>query len=130
MNAEQINQTIIRQAMRSCDLEEEKRQAWIPMHVVLSDMAPPTTGLRDVDALNAMELAHLAISIAVGNLGDSYGLLGVGGNMVVKTFDGHDAETLRQCVKPHFQQARWVRPETTRPGSREKYLVALHRCMP
>lgn len=116
--------------MHSWDLGEEEGQSWIPMHVVLSDMAPSTTGMRDVDARNAMELAHLAVTIAVGNSRDSRGLLGVGGNMVIKTFDGHDAESLRKQVKPHFQRALWVRPATTRPGSREKYLVGLHRCMP
>lgn len=130
MNAKQVDRAILQQAMHSWELKEDKGQAWIPMHVVLSDMAPPTTGMRDVDAQNAMELAHLAVSIAVGNLKDSHGLLGLGGNMVVKTFDGQDAEALRKEVKPHFQRALWVRPETTRPGSREKYLVALHRCMP
>lgn len=129
MSAEQINREEIHKALRILNTENQPTEQWNPLHVVLSDMAPPTTGMRDVDAQKATELAFLAADIALGYEREPQGVLQTGGNLVIKIYDGQDAENLRRRVRPHFQRTVWTRPETTRPGSREKYLVALQRLL-
>ena len=55
-----------------------------PFDVVLSDMAPNTTGIRDVDQIRSLELVEKIIRILPI-------ILKPGGNTVIKIFDSHDA---------------------------------------
>jgi 23S rRNA (uridine2552-2'-O)-methyltransferase len=88
-----------------------------PAHVLLSDMAPRTSGVPDRDHYVQIELADAALSLAVA-------VLAPGGSFVVKVFDGPDAQDFQARIKAHFGRVKRVRPEAVRKVSREFFLVA------
>ncbi len=87
-----------------------------PRNLVLSDLAPPTTGIRATDASRSMFLAETAARIAQA-------LLKNGGHFVCKIFEGEDLKAFKSNISPVFQQIRLFRPKATRKRSREVYLV-------
>ena len=88
--------------------------------LVLSDMAPKTTGSRFTDHCRQIELAQRAHELALA-------LLAPGGAMAVKVFDGQDANAYVTEVRKSFRQVKRLRPRATRKESREFFLVGLHR---
>jgi 23S rRNA (uridine2552-2'-O)-methyltransferase len=87
-----------------------------PADVVLSDMAPKLTGIRDRDQARAEEVADAAIAIARE-------LLRPGGHFVCKVFMGPGFERLVSEVRSSFQTSATRRPDASRKGSSELYLV-------
>ncbi len=86
--------------------------------LVTSDMAPKTTGIHGVDCARSLELVRAALEIA-GTL------LQPGGAFFAKIFMGPDVGPFVQReLTPRFERVKQVRPEATREGSREIYLVA------
>ena len=85
--------------------------------LVLSDMAPLTTGARDADHFAQIELATGALQVAVASLVS-------GGSFVVKVFEGQDAKAYELEVRKHFSTTKRVKPEAVRQNSREFFLVA------
>lgn len=94
-----------------------------PADVVLSDMAPRTTGDTFGDHVRQLELARLAAETALA-------LLRPGGHFVVKVFDGEEAHPFVQSLRPHFARCKRMRPEAVRQTSREFFLVCLERTAP
>jgi 23S rRNA (uridine2552-2'-O)-methyltransferase len=88
--------------------------------VVVSDLAPKTTGLRAVDQQRSLELAFLAWEWARK-------LLRVGGHFLVKVFEGPDTPALAAILKRNFSLCRPVKPAGSRPASREIYFVGLKK---
>ena len=88
-----------------------------PADVVLSDMAPRTTGNTLGDHVRQIELATRALELAIG-------MLRPGGAFIVKVFDGEDAHGFVQAIRPHFEKVKRVRPEAVRQQSREFFVVA------
>jgi 23S rRNA (uridine2552-2'-O)-methyltransferase len=88
--------------------------------VVVSDMAPKTTGQRQVDQQRSLELAYQAWDWARR-------LLKAGGHFLVKVFEGPDTPALAAILKRNFKHCRWVKPAGSRPASREIYLLGLGR---
>jgi 23S rRNA (uridine2552-2'-O)-methyltransferase len=88
-----------------------------PADIVLSDMAPLTTGNALLDHVVQIELATCAFTLACA-------VLVPGGHFVCKIFDGEDAHAFIQSVRPRFEDVRRVRPEAVRQNSREFFLVA------
>ena len=86
--------------------------------VVVSDMAPKTTGMRQVDQQRSLELAFLAWEWATK-------LLRAGGDFLVKVFEGPDTGDLLAVLKANFRSCRPVKPAGSRPASREIYLLGL-----
>ncbi len=84
--------------------------------VVLSDMAPKTTGRKDVDALRSFELCRAALDSACD-------LLAPGGNFVCKIFQGGDFKQFEADVKKRFKQCRIFKPESCRKSSKEIYII-------
>lgn len=84
--------------------------------VVLSDMAPSTTGIRNTDAARSMELALRALEISIKVLSSR-------GRMVCKVFEGEDIGRLRNLAAAGFRDLRLLRPAATRKRSRELYLI-------
>ncbi|MEF8814793.1 MAG: 23S rRNA (uridine(2552)-2'-O)-methyltransferase [Halovenus sp.] len=91
-----------------------------PVDVVLSDMAPNMTGEYDLDHARSVHLARQALEVAEE-------LVGTGGDLAVKVFDGRDLETLVADVDDHFEYVRQVRPDASRDASSELYLVGKNR---
>ena len=85
--------------------------------LVLSDMAPNTTGHTDTDHVRIMGLAELALHFAVD-------LLEPGGGFVAKVFQGGSERTLLDTLKKHFAQVRHAKPPASRKESSELYVVA------
>jgi 23S rRNA (uridine2552-2'-O)-methyltransferase len=91
-----------------------------PYDVVLSDMAPRTTGTRESDQAKSFELFMRALELAGA-------LLSPGGNFVGKIFMGPDFPAAKRRVKELFETERAIRPEGTRESSFEIFLVGLSR---
>lgn len=87
-------------------------------HVVLSDMAPNTTGDRFGDHVRQIEVARRALEVAVA-------VLEPGGCFVCKVFDGEDAHAFVSEVRGHFEKVKRVRPEAVRRESVEFFVVGL-----
>jgi 23S rRNA (uridine2552-2'-O)-methyltransferase len=87
---------------------------------VVSDLAPRTTGMRAVDQQRSLELAEKAWEVARQ-------LLRPGGHFLVKIFQGPGTPGLAAALKKAFRQVRLVKPGGSRPGSRELYLLGLHK---
>lgn len=84
--------------------------------VVLSDMAPNTTGNRFVDQCQSYELFSHALSLAEGTLT-------AGGHFVGKIFQGPDFDEARGRLRKVFDKSRIIKPEASRKESIEVFLV-------
>ena len=84
--------------------------------VVLSDMAPDTTGIRSADQARSAALVEEA-------LGRAERLLAPGGAFVAKIFQGPDVAELRKRMTVRFSEVHLVKPEASRSSSTELYLV-------
>ena len=88
--------------------------------IVLSDMAPSTTGHRDLDQYRSYELFLRALTLAAGALRP-------GGTFVGKIFQGAEFEQARDAMRPLFEKIRIIRPKATRDESYELFLIGLVR---
>lgn len=86
--------------------------------VVLSDMAPDTTGVRHVDQARSEALFERALDIA-----DE--VLVPGGHFVGKLFQGPDWNRLLTRMRKRYGEARTMKPESSRKDSIEQYVVGL-----
>lgn len=91
-----------------------------PFDVILSDMAPKTSGVKVRDQARSAELCLHALAVSEQHLKP-------GGSLVVKLFEGEDAERVRKAIASRFGQLKLFRPESTRAASAEIYLVATGR---
>jgi 23S rRNA (uridine2552-2'-O)-methyltransferase len=85
--------------------------------LVLSDMAPSTTGHAATDHLRIVALAEAAFSVA-GQI------LKPGGAFVAKVFQGGTERSLLELLKRHFLSVRHAKPAASRQDSAESYVVA------
>lgn len=86
--------------------------------VVISDLAPQTTGIRLADMSRSMELAGKALEIALG-------ILKKKGHFLCKVFEGEDLKAFRDKFSTHFDKLRLFRPSAVRKRSRETYLLGM-----
>lgn len=84
--------------------------------LVLSDMAPNTTGNKDYDIPTSEDLFLRALDIASA-------CLRIGGHFCAKVFQGGRFPELLREVELRFQEGRAFRPEHTRKQSREQYII-------
>lgn len=88
-----------------------------PADLVLSDMAPNTTGHNATDHLRIMALAELALTFATE-------VLAPGGGFVCKVFQGGSEKAMLEAMKQRFEQVRHAKPPASRKDSSELYVVA------
>jgi 23S rRNA (uridine2552-2'-O)-methyltransferase len=94
----------------------ELKKKWSGFHVLLSDMAPRTTGSQYADHQQSMRLVRRVLEIA-GHL------LHENGTLYCKAFQGEDfPEVLREC-RPLFQTVKVVKPDSSRKESREVFIL-------
>jgi 23S rRNA (uridine2552-2'-O)-methyltransferase len=91
-----------------------------PADLVLSDMAPNTTGHAPTDHLRIMALAELALDFALRTLTP-------GGAFVTKMFQGGTEKQMLVPMKRHFATVRHAKPPASRKESSELYVVAIGR---
>jgi 23S rRNA (uridine2552-2'-O)-methyltransferase len=108
--------------LRDLNLEETFKEYGFnePFDVVLSDMAPKTTGIRVTDQARSFELCEIALNIARQFLRKD-------GHFVCKLFHSDDFGTLRDEIKKDFQRFEAVKPDSTRKISKEIFLVGLKK---
>jgi len=113
------NCVFIQADMRDLDLAEIMKANGIepPFDVVLSDMAPRTTGIRVTDQARSHELCQLALATAER-------FLKPGGSFVCKFFHSEDFEILRKEVQKRFARVEVLRPKSTRKESKEIFFIA------
>lgn len=86
--------------------------------VVLSDMAPRTSGNRWTDQQLSLRLARRVVELAQG-------FLAMGGNFYCKVFEGEDFKELVDALRPMFGQVKVVKPKSSRNESREVFLLGM-----
>ncbi len=88
------------------------------LDVVMSDLAPKTTGIKTTDVSRSIALAERAHEIAIVSLKKK-------GNFLCKVFEGEDLKPFKSKVAESFQQTRLYRPKAIRKRSREVYMIGL-----
>ncbi len=91
-----------------------------PYDVVLSDMAPNTTGDKYGDGLRSGELVRAALDVAL-----RFGKPGC--HFVAKIFMGAEFEACRAEIQAHFETTKVARPKSVRDNSVEVFLVGLRK---
>ncbi len=89
-----------------------------PFDVVISDMAPKTSGQRHADQYRSYELVMRALEL-------SKSVLQPGGTFVAKIFQGAEFEDARNAIREVFSKVRVIRPKATRDESYEVFLVGI-----
>ncbi|MSP73133.1 MAG: methyltransferase domain-containing protein [Myxococcales bacterium] len=86
--------------------------------VVLSDMAPSTSGSRFTDHMRSMDLCHRVIEVAKTVLRPK-------GSLVCKAFEGEDIPRLAEVFRLNFESLKRVKPKGTRTESVELFFVGV-----
>jgi 23S rRNA (uridine2552-2'-O)-methyltransferase len=97
-------------------LANEELARFAPYDVILSDMAPRTTGSPVTDQARSSELFMRALAVAA-SLGAK------GGAFVGKIFMSDDLASARAELRRHYETERLIRPEGTRSVSTEIFVV-------
>jgi len=87
-----------------------------PFDVMLSDMAPRTSGVRSADAARSAQLVLRALELAEA-------LLRPGGRLLVKVFQGAELPALREAFRRTFTRVSLAKPKASRSESVEIYLL-------
>lgn len=85
--------------------------------LVLSDMAPNTTGHASTDHIRIVALAEMALDFALQ-------ILAPGGTFVAKVFQGGSEKQILDILKRNFASVRHAKPPASRKQSSELYVVA------
>jgi 23S rRNA (uridine2552-2'-O)-methyltransferase len=101
-------------------LETTELAELAPYDVVLSDMAPNTSGSKVADQARSFELFMRALAVASE-------LAKPGGHFVGKLFMSDDFQAARAGVTSSYERCQVIKPEGTRSRSSEVFLVGLKR---
>jgi len=85
-------------------------------HLVMSDMAPSTTGHKQTDAARSFLLCETALYL-------SDKLLRPGGAFVCKIFQGSSFDAFLKSVRQAFNAAKICKPRSSRKASKEVYII-------
>ena len=97
-------------------IELEQRLNGQPVGLVLSDMAPNMSGIASSDQARSVYLAELALEFSNRNLQ-------IGGDMLVKVFQGSGFMEYREAVRQVFSSVMVRKPQSSRGRSPEVYLL-------
>jgi 23S rRNA (uridine2552-2'-O)-methyltransferase len=101
-------------------LETRALSEFAPYDVVLSDMAPNTSGSKTADQARSFELFMRAVAVAL-ELGR------VGSHFVGKLFMSGDFEAARAALTRAYEKCQVMKPEGTRSRSSEVFLIGMRR---
>ena len=88
-----------------------------PVDLVMSDMAPNMSGMKDIDQPRSMYLIELAVDLAKQ-------VLAPGGCFLTKVFQGEGFDSLHRDLQQSFNKVVTRKPAASRSRSRETYLLA------
>jgi 23S rRNA (uridine2552-2'-O)-methyltransferase len=88
--------------------------------LVIADMAPNMSGVKDVDQAGATYLTELALDFCQQ-------WLKPGGNFLVKVFIGSGFEEIVKQMRGQFEKVVTRKPKASRDRSSEVYLLGQHR---
>lgn len=91
--------------------------------VILSDMAPKTTGTKWADQQHSLDLSRRVFELAEQ-------LLAKGGNFYCKVFEGEDFKDFVDAVRRHFKMTKIVKPKSSRTESREVFVLGMEYIKP
>ncbi len=91
-----------------------------PVDLVIADMAPNISGVKDVDQAGAAYLTELALEF-------SGEWLKPGGNFLVKVFIGSGFDEIVKTMRQRFDKVVTRKPKASRDRSSEVYLLGLGR---
>ncbi len=91
-----------------------------PYRLIMSDVAPSTTGNRSVDTLRSLALAEAVVDYAELALEP-------GASLVVKVFQGGDTAEVLRRLRSLFRTAKSFKPEACRSESFETYYLGLEK---
>jgi len=86
--------------------------------VLISDLAPATSGNRWVDAQRSLDLVNTTLSLAEI-------LLLNGGHYMCKVFQGEDFPGFVKKVKERFGMVKVIKPKSSRVESREVFVLGM-----
>ncbi len=89
---------------------------WPGFHVVLSDMAPRTTGSQYADHQLSLRLVRRVLELSSLFLHEN-------GTLYCKVFQGEDFPEFLQECKPLFSSVKVVKPKSSRLESREVFVL-------
>lgn len=85
--------------------------------VVLSDMAPNATGVKDLDAENIIALCYSVFRFAVTNSI-------IGGTLLMKLWECGQIDKLESDLKRFYEKVKRVKPNASRMDSAEIFILS------
>ena len=96
------------------DFEEFREK--VPFDLVLSDMAPNISGIRETDDVQMIYLVENVLSVI-----DKF--LKKGGSALIKVFQGESLDYTRNALSDRFMTCKVNKPRASRSNSRETYII-------
>ena len=96
------------------DFEEFKEK--VPFDLVLSDMAPNISGIRETDDAQMIYLVENILSVI-----DKF--LKKGGSTLIKVFQGESLDYTRNALSDRFKTCKVNKPIASRSNSKETYVI-------
>ncbi|PPR42542.1 MAG: Ribosomal RNA large subunit methyltransferase E, partial [Alphaproteobacteria bacterium MarineAlpha6_Bin2] len=85
--------------------------------LIISDVAPTTSGIKFQDYTASLELCNRTLNIALN-------ILNKGGILILKIFQGKDIELFNKQVKKRFLNFNLYKPKSSRTESKEIFIIA------
>ena len=98
------------------EIDFEEIQDFLPFDLVLSDMAPNISGIRERDDALMMELVDKTLQIV-----DK--LLKTKGSTLIKVFQGESLDYTRDALRVRFNKVKISKPKASRSNSKEIYII-------
>lgn len=89
----------------------------VPVDLVISDLSPNITGIKQTDQARSLYLAELVLAFGCETLCK-------GGSILMKVFQGSGVDELRNELSNKFQKLIIRKPPASRGSSREFYILA------
>jgi len=114
------NAEFIQADLRDLNLEQVFQEKGFsgPFDLVISDMAPKTTGIKLTDQARSVELVELALDVARRFLRKD-------GHFVAKLFHCDDFVKIRDEIKLQYKRFEALKPDSTRKMSKEIFLIGI-----
>lgn len=122
VNVKLPNASFIQADLRDLRLADVVAQNGFPevFDLVISDMAPKTTGIRITDQARSFELCELALEVAKKFLKPRH-------HFICKFFHSDDFSALRDKMKEMFEKVEIIKPDSTRKISKEIFLIGIKK---